>query len=168
MDAIDAIRTRRSIRQYKRDAVPEELLATVLDCGRWAPSAGNRQPWRFIVVKNGDVKKRLASALPSGGFMTDAPLAIAVVIDPSASNHAVEDAAAATQNIMLAAHALGLGSCWIGAYNSPNEGAAKEVLEVPANFRIQSVIVVGYPAETPTRTRRSLDQIVYADKYGAK
>ena len=82
MDAIKAIKTRRSVRMYTDEAVSEEALNTILDCGRWAPSAGNRQPWRFIVIRSSEVKKRLSRLFPQGAFMEDAPLAIAVIIDP--------------------------------------------------------------------------------------
>ena len=82
MEVIEAIKTRRSIRKYKAESVPEETVATILDCGRWAPSASNRQPWQFIVLKDSEVRKRLGRALPAGAFVADAPLAIAVVIDP--------------------------------------------------------------------------------------
>lgn len=166
MEVIEAIKTRRSIRKYKAESVPEETVATILDCGRWAPSASNRQPWQFIVLKDSEVRKRLGRALPAGAFVADAPLAIAVVIDPAGSSHPVEDGAAATQNMLLAVHAVGLGSCWIGSYNSANEATAKEVLGVPPEYRLLSVIAIGYPAESPTKTRKDLDQLTFSDRYG--
>lgn len=166
MEVIEAIKTRRSIRKYKVESVPEEAVTTILDCGRWAPSAGNRQPWKFIVVRDSELKKRLGRALPAGAFVADAPLAIAVVIDPAESSHPVEDGAAVTQNMLLAAHALGLGSCWIGTYNSANEATAKEVLGVLPEHRLLSVIAIGYSAESPTKTRKDLDQLTFTNRYG--
>jgi nitroreductase len=166
MDAIKAIKTRRSVRMYTGEAVSEEALNTILDCGRWAPSAGNRQPWRFIVIRSSEVKKRLSRLFPQGAFMEDAPLAIAVIIYPAGSSHPVEDGAAATQNMLLAAHALGLGACWVGSYNNTNEPGAKELLGVPQEQRILSVIVIGHAAETPSKARKGLDELVTTDKYG--
>ena len=166
MDAVEAMKTRRSIRKYKVEDVPEDVVTTILDCGRWAPSAGNRQPWRFIIVRDSVVRKRLATAFPTGSFVADVPVAIAVVIDPAGSTHPVEDGAAATQNILLAAHALGLGSCWVGTYNSANEGIGKEILGAPAEHRLLSIIAIGYPAESPTKTRKDLAELTFTDRYG--
>ena len=108
MDVLTAIKERRSIRRYEPKPVSRDQLEQVLEAGRWAPSASNRQPWKFIVVTDETVKKRLAQVATYGSFLAQAPAAIAVVIDPQGSTHPVEDGAAATQNMLLAAHALGL------------------------------------------------------------
>ena len=92
-------------------------------------------------------------------------MAIAVVIDPQASNHPVEDGAAATQNMLLAAHALGLGTCWIGSYGSGYEERAKEVLGIPRDKRLLALISLGYPAESPTKDRVELSELVCHDRY---
>ena len=166
MDVLEAIKERRSVRKYEPRAVPEEKLTQVLEAGRWAPSAGNSQPWKFIVVRDEKVKSELARVAVWGSFLAQAPVAIAVVIDPQASNHPVEDGAAATQNMLLAAHALGLGTCWIGSYGSGYEESAKEVLGIPGDKRLLSLISLGYPAESPTRkTRLELGELVCHDRY---
>ena len=103
MEALEAIKGRRSIRKYRSKAIPDEVLNQVLEAGRWAPSASNFQPWKFVVMRDDKVKKELARTATYGSFLTDAPVAIAVVIDPWSSNHPVEDGAAATQNMLLAA-----------------------------------------------------------------
>ena len=166
MDVLQAIRERRSIRRYQPKPVPEEALTQVLEAGRWAPSASNRQPWRFVVVRDQEVKARLADMAPFGRFMVQAPVAIAVVIDPQGSNHPVEDGAAATENILLAAHALGLGTCWIGAYGSTYEEEAKKVLGIPGDRRILSLVSLGYAAESPQKGRVDLRELVSYDRYG--
>lgn len=168
MDILELIKTRRSIRKYKLDPIPEEEINKILEAGRWAPSASNRQPWRFIVLRSEEMKRKLAETLTWGGFLSQAPLGIAVVINPRASNHPVEDGAAATQNMLLEAHSLGLGACWIGAYGSVNEESAKDILNVPDDERLLSVIVIGRPAESPQSTRRKLDEITFSDRYGRR
>ena len=149
MGTIEAIRARRSIRRYKAENVPDDVVTIIMDCGRWAPSASNRQPWKFIIIRDMEVRKKLAVAFPAGSFVADAPVAIAVVIDPTASNHPIEDGANATENMLLAAHALGLGACWIGSYGHANENVARKALGIPAGHRLLSVIAIGYPAESP-------------------
>ena len=165
MDALQAIKERRSIRKYHPKAVPEDMLTQILEAGRWAPSADNSQPWRFIVVRDDEVKNQLARAAAYGRFLAQAPVAIAVVIDPRASNHPVEDGAAATQNMLLAAHALGLGTCWIGSYLSDYEERAKQILGIPGERRLLSLISLGYPAESPRRGRVELSELVCYDRY---
>ncbi len=169
MDVLEAIKTRRSIRKFKKAPVPEELVEKVLEAGRWAPSSKNRQPWKFIVLKSSEVRKALSEFLPYGWFLADAPLGIAVIVDPKESSRSVEDGAIASENILLAAHGLGLGACWIGSYGIPLEGKARELLGVPEGQRLLSVIALGYPDEKPAPTsRKSLNEIVFSNKYGER
>jgi nitroreductase len=168
MEVFEAIKSRRSIRKYTKDPVPEDLIVKILDAGRWAPSASNRQPWSFIVLKDEEVRRKIAEATTYGKFLAEAPLGIAVVVDPQASTHPVEDGAIAAQNMLLAAHALGLGACWIGSYNSFYEEKIKIILSIPKNKRLLSIISIGFPAESPTKTRKELRQIVFTDQYGKK
>ena len=166
MEVLEAIKTRRSIRKYKKDPVPQEKINKILDAARWAPSGHNSQPWEFIILRDANVRKDLAKVLPFGGFMADAPLGIAVVVDPAASFHPIDDGAAATQNILLATHTLGLGGCWIGTSNTPYEEAAKDVLGVPKEKILLSVVPIGYPDQSPERTRKEL--IIFNNRYGSK
>ncbi len=165
MDTMEAIKSRRSIRKYRAEAVPDDLVEQVLEAGRWAPSASNRQPWTFIVVTDDKTRKTLADVAIYGWFLAEAPVTIAVVIDPRASFHAVIDGAAATQNMLLAARALGLGACWIGAYGSVYEERTRDILGVPQEKRLLCLISLGYPGESPTKDRKSLSEIVCYDKY---
>ena len=166
MDILEVIKNRRSIRRYKQEPISEDEINKILEAGRWAPSSGNRQPWKFIVVRSKDVIKKLAEALWTGSFISDAPLGIAIVINPSASNRPVEDGSAATQNMLLEAHSLGLGACWIGCYGAEQEDKGKRVLDIPGEERLLSVIAVGHPAESPEKTRRRIEEITFNDKYG--
>lgn len=166
MEVLEAIRTRRSIRKYKRDPVPEEELEKILDAGRWAPSASNSQPWNFIVLSDSKVRESVAQLLPVGKFLAGAPLGIAVVSDPRLSSRAVEDGSLATYGMLLAAHALGLGACWLAP--SFNEGKLKEMLGIPQEARLISVISVGYPDEARSMTRKELEDITFTNRYGNK
>ena len=168
MDALESIRTRRSIRRYRRNPVPEDMVVKILEAGRWAPSASNSQPWNFIVLNDEEVRRSVASVTKYGRFLADAPIGVAVVIDPKASTRPVEDGAIATQNMLLAAHALGLGACWIGSYGSAHEERAKEILSIPREKRLLSIISIGFPAESPKKTRKGLEEITFTDRYGKK
>ena len=165
MDALELIKTRRSIRRYKKKAVPEDLVEKILEAGRWAPSASNSQPWEFIILRDGKIREEVAKATTYGKFLADAPLGIAVVIDPKASTHPVEDGAITTQNMLLAAHALGLGTCWIGSYGSVYEGKVKQILRIPKEKRVLSIISIGFPAESPKSTRKEIEEITFTDFY---
>lgn len=168
MEVFEAIMGRRSIRKYTKDPVSEVLVLKILEAGRWAPSADNSQPWNFIVLRDEEMRRRVADATTYGKFLAKAPVGIAVVVDPRASSHPVEDGAIATQNMLLAAHALGLSGCWIGSYNSIYEERVKEILSIPKNKRLLSIISMGFPAESPTKTRKELREIAFTDRYGRK
>jgi nitroreductase len=168
LEVFEAIKTRRSVRKYTKKPISEDLVLKILDAGRWAPSADNKQPWSFIVLRDMEVKRRVAEATTYGKFLDNAPLGVAVIIDPQVSSRSggVEDGANATQNMLLAAHALGLGSCWIGSYNSVYEERVKELLNIPMEKRLLSIISIGYSDECPTKTRKELKEIVFTDNYG--
>lgn len=100
MNVLDAIKNRRSIRKYKEEPVSEEQVTQVLEAGRWAATKGNRQPWSFIILKDAQIRNELANVLATGKFLSEAPLGIAVIVNPEDSVYAVQDGAAATQNIV--------------------------------------------------------------------
>jgi nitroreductase len=117
------------------------------------------------VVRDERVRRKLAQIATYGSFLAEAPVAIAVVIDPSSSNHPVEDGAAATQNMLLAAHAIGLGSCWIGSYGSGYEDGARRILGIPDDKRLLSLISLGYPAESGGSSRVELGKLICYERY---
>lgn len=168
MDVLEAIKGRRSIRRYKKLPISEEQVTQILEAGRWAPSRGNSQPWKFITLKNVQGRTDLAEAIPTGKFMAEAPLAIAVVVNPKASKHPEQEGAAATQNMLLATHALGLGACWISVYGTGCEEKAKQLLQIPDEEWLLSIVSIGHLAETPEKGRKGLDEITFADKYGLR
>jgi len=174
MDVFEAIKGRRSIRKFDSKEVSDEELRRILDAAIRAPSAGNIQPWSFIVVKNPNKRRDLAGAAYGQIFIAEAPLVIVVCADERASGsgygsrgrtlYCIQDTAAAIQNILLAAHALGLGSCWVGAFN---EDAARKVVKTPPEVRPIALIPIGHPAEKPYVTgRKTLNSVVHWEKYG--
>jgi len=166
MDVLEAIKGRRSVRKYQKEPISEEQLVQILEAGRWAPSRGNSQPWKFIVLRNAQGRTDLAEAIPTGKFLAEAPLGIAVVVDPKASKHPEQEGAAAIQNMLLAAYALGLGACWISVYGTDAEKKAKQILQTPDEEWLLSIVSIGHPAETPEKGRKGLDEITFSDKYG--
>jgi len=166
MDVLEAIRARRSIRRYRQDPVPEEALEKILEAGRWAPSASNAQPWHFVVFSDAEKRRRVARSFLYGPFLIEAPVGIAVVIDPRASSCPVQDGTLAVYAIMLAAHSLGLGTCWINPSFGDDE--AKEILGIPRDKRIICVLSLGYPAEAPTKPRKKLEDIVFREGWGKR
>jgi len=161
MDALEAIRKRRSIRKYTGDPIPRQDLETIVDAGRLAATGSNQQPWDFIVVTNWDTIDQLKVASP---WMDKAGAIIAVVMDPS-SRWWLEDGAAAVENMLIACTALGYGACWLEGYTLPREEEFKALLGVPEGRRLLTLIPVGVPAEAPTRQKKSLEQVIHWERY---
>jgi nitroreductase len=173
MELSEAIKGRRSIRAFKKQDVPEEIVAKLIDAASWAPSAGNIQPWEFVIVRKSAVKEKLAQAALNESFIEEAPVVIVVCADEGRSSmgygvrgrtlYCIQDTAAATQNILLTAYSLGLGACWIGAFH---EDEAKKALNAPEGIRPVAIIPVGYPNEVPSRRyRRPLSQIMHHETF---
>lgn len=165
MSLVNVILSRRSIRRYERRPIPEETMKLILEAGRMAPSAMNRQPWHFIVVTDPRLKERL-----SGGrwnrFLRDAAAVIVGCGEyghPSAERWTAIDVAIAMENMVIAAWALGVGSCWVGDFD---EGEVKELLGIPEDVRVIALLSLGYPAEHPApRRKKPLEEIVHYNKF---
>ncbi len=139
---LDFIKARRSIRAFQDKLIPEKEIDMIVEAGRWAPSASNRQPWEFIVIRNKDVLKKIARATGYGWFIAEASFAVAIVGKPRISGkwHVI-DTSLVSMNMMLMAWSLGIGTCWIG---SMNKGKAKQILELSANDDLLTVLPFGY------------------------
>lgn len=161
MDAIEAIRKRRSVRDYTGEAISKPDLETIVDAGRLAATGSNRQPWDFIVVTEREMIERLKVA---SKWMENAGAIIAVVLDPS-SRWWVEDGAAAVENMLIASTALGYGSCWLEGYTLPREEEFKELLGVPEGKRLLTLVPIGVPTEWPTIEKKSLEEVLHWEKY---
>jgi len=159
---------RRSIRAFERSKnVSDEQVQQLLQAAIAAPSAGNMQPWFFYVVRDPAVRQSLAQAAWGQGFVAEAPLAIVVCAEPERSAmrygdrgrklYCLQDTAAATENILLTAVALGLSACWVGAFD---EAAAAQALHLPPTQRPVAILPIGHPAESPARRpRRPLSEV---------
>jgi nitroreductase len=158
MEAMEAILSRRSIRRYEESKIPEELIQKMLKAAMSAPSASNEQPWHFIVIDDRRILDEIPGYHPFAGMLREAFLAIAVCGDLELQKHEgswTQDCSAATQNILLAAHALGLGAVWLGVH--PREDrveATRKLLSIPENVRPLCLIAVGYPAEQKPPSNR--------------
>jgi nitroreductase len=161
MEALEAIRKRRSIRRYTGEPVPQEDLEKIVDAARLAATGNNRQPWDFIVVTDRDTIDRLKVA---ARWMESAGAIIAVVMDPS-SRWWLEDGAAAIENILIAATALGYGSCWLEGYTLPREGEFKALLGIPEAKRLLTLVPVGVPAEWPSKEKKPLEEVIHWERY---
>lgn len=147
-ERLHIIFARRSIRQYTDEPISEADILSLLEAGMAAPSASNRQPWHFVVVTERGMLKALAKAHPFGKMLDHAGLAIAVCGDPAISDWWVQDCSATTENILVAAAGLGLGAVWLGSHGrSEREVAVREVLGIPEQIGILSLLAIGHPAE---------------------
>jgi nitroreductase len=145
---LNIILARRSIRNYTDEAVSQADIQGLLEAGMAAPSASNRRPWHFVVVTDRPTLRALASAHPYGKMLADAALAIAVCGAPAISSWWIQDCAAATENILLAATALGLGAVWLGSHGNPErEQGIRAVLGIPDDVGVLSLLSIGHPAE---------------------
>ena len=172
MNVLEAIKKRRSVRRFLKEDIPEGTMMELLEAMRWAPSAGNLQPWEFVVVRDAGVKGRVAEAAQQD-WIAEAPVVVVVCANPDRSVgrygdrgvnlYCLQDTAAAVQNLHLAAVEKGLGTCWVGAFS---EAGVAQAIGAPKNIRPVAVVPVGRPAETPApRPRRSLEEVVHRDRF---
>jgi len=169
MEAIKALLNRRSIRRYTSDPVSEEVILELINAGMHAPTARNYQPWHFIVVDDREILDNLAIAHPYAKMLKEATLAILVCGDKliqEAEGYIIQDCSAATQNIMLAAYANGLGSVWLGMY--PREERMQkvsELLKLPDHILPVSLISIGYPNENREAPDRYKPERIHRNKF---
>ena len=168
MDAVEALTTRRSVRAFTQEQVSDEQIETLLRVAMSAPSAGNCQPWRIFVVQDPRTRLGLARAALDQMFVAEAPLVFVVCTVPEESSwrygrrgeslYCLQDTAALTENLLVAAHAMGLGGCWIGAFD---EAAAAEVLKLRGGVRPVALVPVGHPNDPERKpSRRPINQVV--------
>ncbi len=164
MDAIDAILTRRSIRRYRNEALPDLVIYELLRTAMAAPSAGNEQPWHFVVINDRHTLDQITQIHPYAQMLKEAPVAILVCGDTAIEKHKgfwVQDCSAATENILISACAKELGAVWLGVY--PREervNGLKKLLNIPGNVVPFALVALGYPAEEKHREDRyNIDRI---------
>ena len=168
MDVFECIRLRRTVRDFKPDAVPEEVLLRVLQAGRWAPSSSNSQPWHFLVVQDPGTLAKLGEIATQGSFIGRAPLAIAILMEENAPRPQL-DAGRALQQMELVAWSEGLGTCFVGVRQAEQQKAVKELLGIPANVDLITIMPYGYRLPGTQRQgtpRKQLSEFVHREKYG--
>lgn len=168
---LEAIKKRQSVRSYQDKEIPEDVLQQVLEAGRLAPSASNGQHWKFIVVKDENLRKKMVPACKNQKFVGDAPVVIVGCgTDPdyvmTCGEHTYSiDLAIALDHMSLEAASLGLGTCWIGSFY---QDQVKEILSIPEGVRIVDLLTLGYPEKLGTKTgRKLLSEIVCYNKYSS-
>jgi nitroreductase len=165
---LEFLKSRRSIRKFKPQSPPRDLVLKAIDVARFAPSARNSQPWRFIIVEDTEIKSKLASIHIYASPLKNAPLAVVVVchVDESPTSYML-DCANATIYFLLAVHALGLGAVWIQTLR--NIGEIRSILGIPENVIPVAIIALGYPDESPSpKPRKPLEEVVFMNKYGVR
>ena len=147
MSLLDVILSRRSIRRYENKEIPKDVLDKIVEAGRQSPSAANRQPYRFVIVTDSEIKKQLQGLFSR--FLKNAPVIIVGCANPKAlltGKWATVDTTIALESMVLAAWSLGIGSCWIGSFK---EQKIKDSLKIPQDWKVVALVTLGYPAETP-------------------
>jgi nitroreductase len=170
MDALTAIMTRRSVRSFTSEPVTDAQLETVLRAAMAAPSAGNEQPWRIVVTRDHDTLARWAHATPFARPLAGAAVGLAIcgeTVDQKHGGFWVDDCGAATQNVLLAAHALGLGAVWIGVHPSKLMVAnLRRILKPPRSVTPFALVALGHPERTPEPVDRYREDFVVTDAWG--
>jgi nitroreductase len=147
MSVLDVVASRRSIRRFEDKEIPEDVLDQILEAGRQSPSAANKQPYRFVIVTDSEIKQKMSGMFSR--FLRKAPVIIVGCANPKAlltGKWAEIDTTIALENMVLAAWSLGVGSCWVGSFNDQK---VKELLKIPVDWKVVALVSLGYPAEKP-------------------
>lgn len=171
MNPIDFILNRRSIRKYSDKKIENSVVLEIIKAGMYAPSAVNKQPWHFILIDDRSLLEAIIKMHPNAGMLSSAPAAILVCGDENRQHdkgYWIADCGAATQNILLAAHALGLGTCWIGLYPREQRMAAiKEMFNLPGHIQAFALVALGHPSEQKPRPERFDPSRIYHNNWNS-
>jgi nitroreductase len=169
MDTLETLFNRRSIRKYTSQKISDEQLSFILKSAMYAPSAVNKQPWHFIVFRNRQTIQEIIKAHPNASMLLQANVAILVCWDENLQHdvgYGPVDCAAATENMLLAAHSLGLGAVWVGIYpRSQRMEAIQKIFNLPSDIRGFSIVSLGYPAESKTTPERFNQARIHHEKW---
>lgn len=169
MKCIDAIMSRRSIRSYTTEAVSDADVDTIIRAAMAAPSAFNQQPWRFVVVRDAETRMRLSETSQYSGMLAEAPVGIVICADSTTvrvEGYWVLDCAAATENALLAVHALGLGGVWLGVHGYPERVAnVRSACALPEHIEPVAMIALGHPDERKPAANRYREDFVHHERW---
>jgi nitroreductase len=164
LEALEALKGRRSVRVYEEKAVPKNTLEEIIDAARLAPSANNIQPWEFVVVTDKATRKKIADLTDYGKFIAQSGACVAVFCKDV--KHYLEDGSAATENILVAAHALGLGTCWVAGYKKAYAEPVRKLLGVPDGHNLVSLISLGFPSvKAEAHDKRGVQEVLHWEKF---
>jgi nitroreductase len=163
MTAIEAIKSRRSIRTYEQKPVDRATIEEIVDCARLAPTAMNDQPWDFVVVTAREALGSIPPMLGHAEYIANAAFAILVLAKDT--NYAVEDCSAATENLLIAAAAHGIGSCWVAGTKQPYGPAVVAAFGAPQDRQLIAIVSFGYPAEAPQVEKRPLAEVLHWERF---
>ncbi len=168
MDAMDALRGRRSIRSYSTEPVEWEKVEAAVDAARLAATGRGVEPWEFVVVTDARVRGQIAALCDYGKYLAQAPVCIVVLCRDT--KYYLEDGSAATQNLMVAAFAQGLGSCWVAGDKKPYAKKIVRLVGAPEQYKLVSTVALGYPADNhpPRRVKRSLQDVLHREKFSRR
>ena len=167
MDVYECIRTRRTVREFKPDPVPDTIVHKILRAGRWAPSSSNTQPWHFVVVKDRETIAAIGRIATQGAFIGQAPVAIAIVMENAGRPQL--DAGRALQQMELMAWSEGLGTCFVGLRAAEQQHAIKALLGIPEEMELITVLPFGYrlaERRTGGTPRKPMAEIAHSEKFG--
>lgn len=175
MDVLEAICSRRSIKKFKDDRIGADVLSSLLEAARVAPSGGNKQPREYVVVTERDSLEQLAACHPFSRWLSGASAGLVLLGDPAVGAYWLEDACVAGQNIWLACTGMGLGVAWSAIFqqepveSARREGYVRGILGIPDRFRVVAILGIGFPDEVPVpKERRALSEVTHWEKFGLK
>ncbi|MDP2873402.1 MAG: nitroreductase family protein [Bacillota bacterium] len=164
MDAIEAMKSRASVRKYDPRSIPKEIVEDIVDCGRLAPTGANAQGWVFVVVTAQEVRGQIADLCRYGKFIRDAGACVCVFCRKDTLCE-VEDACAATENMMIAAVAHGLGTCWVNSHRKVHSTDIERLLGCPEGYELVTMFSLGYPAEITRKSKKTLEEVLRWERF---
>jgi len=163
MECLSALKTRRCVRAYTGEPVSREVIEDIIDCGRLAATARNIQPWEFVVVTAPRTLRAIASETDFGSFIAQAAACIVVLCQDT--KYYLEDGCNASQNILVAARAHGLGGCWVAGDKKPYAKKVRQMVGAPDGYKLISLLSIGHPAEEPEQEKRPLSEVLHWEKF---
>ncbi len=164
METLEAIRLRHSVREYEDRHIMKDIIEKIVDCGRVAPTARGEEPWEFIVITDKKALKEIADITDYGKFLKNS--ACTIIVCSKDTKYYLEDGCAATENMMIGAASLGIGSCWVAGDKKSYCEKILKCLEVPPGYKLVSIIPIGYPAKRQNPTpKRPLEEVLHWEKF---